>query len=302
MVAISILCLTYNHQSYITKCLNSFLSQRTRLNYEILIHDDGSTDGTVETLKEYQNLHQDKIQLILNKNEANTEIKSFHHILGKFKPKGKYIAFCEGDDYWTDENKLQIQYDFLESHLNYSFCCHRYKRLIKGELKDEIAHNFYSNQDLEISKGLFFNTWITQPLTSMLRAEYWNEVLVESKNFKYFRDVHLFYAYLQKGKGISLNRFMGVYRIHDKGHTSGKSTLENLLIAYEIWKELLTAYPEDNQLHRQLLAVVRRIMLYSSLRNKFNLYIKNLKLSSRNLKDFLRLHLSLVKKANPPIS
>ena len=297
---ISILCSTYNHKNYIEDCIKGFLSQKTDLNYEIIIQDGGSTDGTVDILKHYKKLYPDKIELILNQKNVETNITSFHHILSEFKPKGKYIAFCEGDDYWTDEDKLQIQYDFLEANLDYSFCCHRYNRLIKGELKDEIAHNFYSNQDLEISNELFFKTWITQPLTSMLRAEYWNEVLVESKNFKYFRDVHLFYAYLQKGKGISLNRFMGVYRIHSKGVNSGKTTLENLHTAHCLWKELLDQNPEDLLLRKQYLSVVRRLMLYSSLKQKLKLYGSNLIYSLRDLRSIAKLHWYLLKKATPP--
>ena len=301
-IDISILCLTYNHKKYIKECLNGFLIQKTNLNCEIIIHDDGSDDGTVAILQNYKNLYPDRIQLILNQKEVHTSIHSFHHILSRFKPKGKYIAFCEGDDYWTDENKLQVQFDFLESNPSYSFCCHRYHKLINGKLTKEIAHDFYKDSDLEITQELFFKTWLTQPLTAVLRSEFWDVILEESSSYHFFRDVHLFYALLQKGKGISLNGFMGVYRVHNKGHKSGKSTVENLLIAYEIWKELLEDHPHDDYLRKQYLLVVRRIMLYSSTRKKLKLYLENFKLSAKDLRSLIHIHLYLIKHAPPPIT
>lgn len=100
-IEVSIICLTYNQEKYIRDTLDGFLIQQTNFNYEILVHDDVSTDGTVEILKEYQQKYPDKIRLILE--EENQYSKGVDITKDICFPlvRGKYIAFCEGDDYWT---------------------------------------------------------------------------------------------------------------------------------------------------------------------------------------------------------
>lgn len=114
---VSVCCITYNHAPYISQCVDGFLMQKTSFPFEIIINDDCSNDGTTEILKDYAIKYPDLIHLILH--DENQYSKGIRRILATFVypvAKGKYIAICEGDDYWTDPYKLQKQVDYLESH------------------------------------------------------------------------------------------------------------------------------------------------------------------------------------------
>lgn len=118
---VSICCVTYNHAGYIEKALRSFLKQHTNFQYEILIHDDCSTDGTEQIILHYQNMYPNIIKVYTEKENQFSQgsRKMFFRYLFPYA-KGKYIALCEGDDYWIDSEKLQKQYDFMEKNLDYS--------------------------------------------------------------------------------------------------------------------------------------------------------------------------------------
>ena len=121
---VSICSITYNHAPYIRQCLDSFLMQQSNFPVEIIINDDCSTDGTTEIIREYAEKHPDKIFPVFHK--ENLYSKGVRHMFDRFtftKAQGKYIAICEGDDFWIDPLKLQKQVDFLESHPEYSMVC-----------------------------------------------------------------------------------------------------------------------------------------------------------------------------------
>lgn len=117
---VSICSLTYNHAPYIRQCLDGFLMQKTNFAFEVLINDDCSTDGTTEILKEYAERYPDIVIPVYH--EENLYSKGMRGFYGRFlypRARGKYIALCEGDDYWTDPLKLQKQVDFLEANPDY---------------------------------------------------------------------------------------------------------------------------------------------------------------------------------------
>lgn len=117
---VSICCETYNHAKYVRDAIESFLIQKTDFAFEILIHDDASTDGTQDIIKEYCAKYPDLFRPIFqNENQHSKGVKIWGDIQFP-RARGKYIALCEGDDYWTDPLKLQKQVDFLESHPDYS--------------------------------------------------------------------------------------------------------------------------------------------------------------------------------------
>jgi glycosyltransferase involved in cell wall biosynthesis len=118
---------TYNHENYISKCLDGILNQKTNFNYEIYLGEDDSTDRTRSICMEYARRYPGKIRLFLHKKENKISINNrltgrFNLLYSFHKARGKYIAFCEGDDYWTDENKLQEQVNFLEANKEFSLC------------------------------------------------------------------------------------------------------------------------------------------------------------------------------------
>lgn len=128
-VDISILCAAYNHEKYIRKTLEGFLMQKGSFSYEIIVHDDASTDGTTDILKEYQRKYPDKIRLILQTENQYSQKKKI--LFGFLFPevRGKYIAVCEGDDEWIYEGKLQRQFHLMEEHPEVSLCLHNALRI-----------------------------------------------------------------------------------------------------------------------------------------------------------------------------
>ncbi len=124
-VAVSVICNAYNHGKYIRDTLEGFVMQETDFKFEVLVHDDASTDNTADIIREYEGKYPEIIKPIYQtENQYSQGIKPG----AKFqypRAKGKYIAFCEGDDYWTDPKKLQKQYDALELHPEIDICAHK---------------------------------------------------------------------------------------------------------------------------------------------------------------------------------
>lgn len=122
---VSICCITYNQEEYIRDALDGFLSQDTDFSYEVLIHDDASTDGTADIIREYARQYPEIIKPILQ--TENQYAKGLTNVSGTYnfpRAKGRYIAMCEGDDYWTDPHKLQRQTDYMEAHPDCSLVFH----------------------------------------------------------------------------------------------------------------------------------------------------------------------------------
>lgn len=123
-IAVSVICLAYNHEAYIRQTLESFVMQETSFTYEVLVHDDASTDKTAEIIKEYERKYPKLIRAIYQSvNQYSRGIKIGEVFLHP-KVRGKYIALCEGDDYWASPYKLQKEYEALEAHPQVDICAH----------------------------------------------------------------------------------------------------------------------------------------------------------------------------------
>lgn len=122
-VLVSICCAAYNHSAYIRQCIEGFVMQKTNFRYEVLIHDDASTDGTQDIIREYERKFPEMIKPIYQKENQYCKGGKISLRFNIPRAKGKYIAFCEGDDYWIDPLKLQKQVDFLEEHEDYGLIC-----------------------------------------------------------------------------------------------------------------------------------------------------------------------------------
>lgn len=123
-IKVSVVCATYNQVSYISEAIESFLMQKTSFEYEIIIHDDASTDGTSEIVKKYVNKYPNKVFAILQNENQYSQGVQFSRLYIHPMVRGKYIAICEGDDFWTDPYKIQKQYDYMEKNQGCSLCIH----------------------------------------------------------------------------------------------------------------------------------------------------------------------------------
>lgn len=121
-IKVSIICNVYNHGPYIGACLEGFVSQNTDFIYEVLVHDDASSDNSADIIREYADKYPNLIKPIYQKENQYSKGISIGKTYQYSRAKGKYIAFCEGDDYWIDPLKLQKQYDYMESHPNCTIC------------------------------------------------------------------------------------------------------------------------------------------------------------------------------------
>lgn len=132
---VSIQCLVYNHEPYLRQCLDGFVMQKTNFKFEAIVHDDVSTDGSAAIIREYAEKYPDIIKPIFEtENQYSKGDGSLDRIMHEAS-RGKYIAICEGDDYWTDPLKLQKQVDFMEANLEVAICFHAHSNLMpSGDL------------------------------------------------------------------------------------------------------------------------------------------------------------------------
>ena len=172
---VTIQCLTYNHESYIRQCLDGFVMQKTNFNFEAIVHDDASTDGTALIIKEYAEKYPDIIKPIYEtENQYSKKDGSLNRIMMEHT-LGKYVAICEGDDYWIDSEKLQKQVDYMEKHpecgliyTDLNFYNQGEKRMIysvfdKGEIP--IAHNYI--EMLKYRRYIAPCTWLIKPMSGL---------------------------------------------------------------------------------------------------------------------------------------
>ncbi len=219
---VSILCVTYNQKDYIAQTIEGFLIQKVDFPIEIIIHDDASTDGTAEIVQEYANKYPELIRPILQKeNQYSKKISLWKNFIYPIV-QGKYIAECEGDDYWTDPNKLQKQIDFLESHPDYSACVHRCKRLdcrtnsFRGSMPPtETQERDFSLTEIILGGGGFWGT-----NTLVCRFDFLPDCDADFWKLSPVGDFPHALSLATRGKIRYLPQEMSVYRLFAKGSWS----------------------------------------------------------------------------------
>lgn len=221
-ILVSINCITYNHENYIAEAIESFLMQKTNFKYEILIHDDASTDRTADIIREYEKKYPDIIKPILQKeNQHSQGVKKIDYRYNHTRAKGKYIAICEGDDYWTDQHKLQKQVDYMENNLGCSMCFHATDKIKIGKGKIDVIKPYNkscisSTEDIILGDGGFMATnsilyrkyvmdnapdiYLNAPI-----GDYPLQILTSTKNYAYY-----------------INESMSVYRVGVEGSWSSR--------------------------------------------------------------------------------
>jgi glycosyltransferase involved in cell wall biosynthesis len=212
--------------------------QQVNFPIEFIIAEDCSTDGTLAICKEYAEKYPDLIKLITSENNVGAIANERRAMK---EAKGQYIAFCEGDDYWTDPLKLQKQVDFLEEYPEYSVTFHRCKHynVVDDTIKDDQCGFLFQNNEegVDVTVEMFFEKWITQPLTMVYRASMFD--LDDMLKYKYYRDMHQIYHLLMNGKGYLFEFEGGVRIVHGGGMHSmiveNKQTEDAYIIAKEIY-------------------------------------------------------------------
>ncbi|MDF1618115.1 glycosyltransferase family 2 protein [Petrocella sp. FN5] len=225
-VLVSIICVAYNHEKYIAEALDSFLMQKTDFDYEILLHDDASTDDTASIIKEYEEKYPDRIKAIYQKeNQYSKGIHVFDFYLDI--AQGKYIAICEGDDFWIDPDKLQKQTDFMENHPDYSVCAHGAYKINAntskkvGEVRPSQESRRFTTEEVIIGGGgLFAMNSIFYARKFAVRPDFYYECLIG--------DFPLLVHLAVSGKVYYIDAFMSAYRVGDANSWTEKMTKSSM--------------------------------------------------------------------------
>jgi len=212
---VSISCITYNHAPYIRQCLDGFLMQQCNFEFEVLIHDDASTDGTQEIIKEYVDKYPEIIKPIFQtQNQYSQGVRGMNAKYNFPRAKGKYIALCEGDDYWIDPLKLQKQVDFLEDNrdctLLFSNC-----KVIKVDdmprgLKVVKDNRYYSGEEI-------LRTWTIPTASVLFRYNAYQNIKINNDPDLLYWDIYFFLSLAEFGKIYGQKDTMVCYRRHDQG-------------------------------------------------------------------------------------
>jgi glycosyltransferase involved in cell wall biosynthesis len=311
---VSVSVITYNHARYIRQCLDGILMQKTNFPFEIVLGEDGSTDGTREICIEYAKKYPRKIRLLLHHRENNIKIdgnptSQFNSIYLYYKSNGKYIALCEGDDYWTDPLKLQKQASFLESNPEFSVVAGGFKEIdektgYSGEVirfRDKLdAAKPPSGYSFTLKDTL--NVWLTKTLTVMYRKKVVANLVFTQ--YRYLKDVHWYYHILKNGRGFYMTSILGVYRMHDDGAYSSLQTFSRLLSNFYPYQELYQLN-RDDYTRLKYLRYINKILSYykdNKIKNKNPSKISLIKAAfqiAKNKLEFLRsvkLSLPLINK------
>lgn len=280
---LSVIITTYNHEKYIAQAVESALNQRVNFDYDIIIGEDCSTDRTREIVTELRDAHPEKIRLLLHDRNLGRWGK-FNFVEVHKACRGEYVAILEGDDYWSDPNKLQRQVDFLDSHPECALCFHdvtlffedgRPARTSLGKTKKEIftiedllAGNFIFTCSVVFRRGLFgdFPDWF---FTSKMGD--WS--------------LHIINA--QYGNIGYLDEVMAVYRVHQGGFWTATNLVEQAKDSIHILDHLID-YLDDKY---KIQAKTARVKAYEYLSETYYLQgdIANAK---RSMLKSLRLGLS----------
>ncbi|RIJ63535.1 glycosyltransferase [Rummeliibacillus sp. POC4] len=284
-ILVSINCITYNHEKYIADALDSFLMQKTNFKFEILIYDDASTDRTAEIIRKYEEKYPEIIKPIYqleNQYSKGVSIEMFNIN----RAKGKYLAICEGDDFWIDQYKLQKQVDYMEKHPECSLCVHA-GNIVSALDKKLIAkyHSHKGNKIYKVSEvieeggGLFLTNSMFCLTELVLNRPRFVQI---SPVGDYPLAIHL--ALL--GKVYYIDEIMSAYRIGDE----------------ESWTMLNFTNLEDKKDHfKNIEKMLHELNLYTNyqyqkiiektiLKNRFFLLVEQRKFSELKSKELFSIY------------
>jgi len=275
---LSVCVITYNHVNYIRQAIEGVLMQKASFNFNLIIADDFSTDGTREIVLEYKEKCPEKIELILqtqNVGAAQNWLQLIHH------PKSKYIAYLEGDDYWVDDRKIQKQVMFLEQNLDFIFTFHN--TLDFSENSSRVMYESLGKTDFDIVD------FIPHTFARSVSIVYRRPDAPLPAIFERIKlgDSALFIYLLQFGNAKYFEEVMAHYRIHSSGFWTSRSTRQKVLLRFQLFLDVQKFI--KNEYH----AVVRNQLYELSLTYFINcLFLRQFSLALDGLKYFLLSPLS----------
>lgn len=304
-IKVSIICNTFNQEYYIEEALESFLNQKTNFLYEILIHDDASTDGTTDIVRKYSSKYPDIIKPIFqNSNKYSKEISIIDNYQYP-RVKGEYIAFCEGDDYWIDRYKLQKQVDFLDCCQSIDICSHAANivdsknRRVLGKISPNNQDKIFSLEEVILGGGGFVAT------NSLM---YRSSLISNLPSFRQYMDLD--YAIqingsLRGGMGY-LSDTMSAYRVASKESWTmrmAQNSNEHIYLLLKIITMLNILDNDTNRIHHNIIekAIFEQEMQIIEIdkeykykfQNNHKKYIKHLG-NIRYLKFLIKVYLPFV--------
>lgn len=259
---VSIICVTYNQREYLAKALDSFLSQKTEVAFEIIVHDDASTDGTTEILRDYQNKYPHTIHALYEEENIFSKGIDFFTDIVKNVAKGKYIAICEGDDYWISEGKLQRQYVTLEAHPECDMCAcgaqmvSTDEKHILGEVRPKEADGILTMEESILGGGMYLAT-----ASLFFRKSMYDHIM----RFEKVRSLD--YVYQMKGAlrgGIYyIDQCMAAYRRYSKGsQTESLVGTENVMSAQCVQEQEILRILDEETGGRYHEVITKRLQNY----------------------------------------
>jgi len=256
---VSVRITTYQHAEYIRYAIEGVLMQQTDFPFEIIIGDDESSDGTREICKEYAEKYPEKIRLFLHRRANNIKIMGkpthlFQYTYNSFQLRGKYVAGCSGDDYWTDPLKLQKQYEFLSKNQEYSYCYHSWAQIYNGE---HFTSNVNVNHTCRIITVMCKNVFDKIPPEFLKTMQ---------------EDVFLYQILALEGEKQYIDEIKpGIYRIHGKNLWDSGNELHKLQNSLNTFKQILKVFYStklEKELKEKIIKYSVSLLFYKLSKNR----------------------------------
>lgn len=217
-IIVSVICTVYNHEKFLERCLNGFVIQQTNFGFEVIVHDDASNDNSPKIIKKYAQKYSEIIRPIFQKENQFSTGKDIVQDIILPQCKGKYVAFCEGDDYWTDAQKLQRQVDAIENIQGCVMCVHN---TISHDLVTQKERPFFYSHTVDfMTEKEVFMEWSVHTSSYLMKKEIAQKPRFARKYW--FGDyVYLTIAY-DKGKIVRLPNTMSVYNFNNENGVTAK--------------------------------------------------------------------------------
>ncbi len=318
---VSVCCITYNQESYIAQAIEGFLIQKTNFPIEIIVHDDASTDNTANIIREYEAKYPELfVPIYQNENQFSKKEVSIWVDIAFPKARGKYIALCDGDDYWTDPYKLQKQVDFLETNPDYGLVFTKARAF-------EQQNNTYTKEVLgkpfKSFESLFFSLDIPTLTTLFRRSlikEYCSEISPSSFKWK-MGDYPIWLYFAHNSKLYLIDQITATYRILSESASRSKNMDYNLKVListfdvrnffaekYALSQEIKKRYTLKHYITALYLAYlcensdyVQRIKIYFKKNNYYSLLLftflfdltKKYKIAMRFINKLMHIYVKL---------